>query len=148
MFPKKPGNLRLLSGKWIIISADTVKHIYGIEIIPEAIEDAKQNAKLNNVENADYYVGSVDKIYPELLKDDINVNSIVVDPPRTGLEDSLITTLVRNPVEKLVYVSCNPSTLAKDLVRLTDRYRVIYLQPVDMFPQTPHVETIVKLVKR
>lgn len=131
-----------------ITMSETVKHIYGIEIIPEAIEDAKANAKLNEVENADYYVGSTDKIYPELLKDGINVNSIVVDPPRTGLEGSMITTLNRNPVDKLVYVSCNPSTLAKDLVRLAERYKVVYLQPVDMFPQTPHVETVVKLVKR
>ena len=60
----------------------------------------------------------------------------------------MITTLNRNPVDKLVYVSCNPSTLAKDLVRLAERYKVVYLQPVDMFPQTPHVETVVKLVKR
>jgi len=131
-----------------ITMADKVKHIYGIEIIPEAIEDAKENAKLNDVDNADYYVGSVDKVYPELLKDDIKVNSIIVDPPRTGLDPNLIATLNRNPVEKLVYVSCNPSTLAKDLVGLTDKYRVVYLQPVDMFPQTPHVETIVKMVKR
>ena len=131
-----------------ITMSETVKHIYGIEIIPEAIEDAKANAKLNEVENADYYVGSTDKIYPELLKDGINVNSIVVDPPRTGLEGSMITTLNHNPVDKLVYVSCNPSTLAKDLVRLAERYKVVYLQPVDMFPQTPHVETVVKLVKR
>jgi len=131
-----------------ITIADKVKHIYGIEIIPEAIEDAKENAKLNDVDNADYYVGSVDKVYPELLKDDIKVNSIIVDPPRTGLDPNLIATLNRNPVEKLVYVSCNPSTLAKDLVGLTDKYRVVYLQPVDMFPQTPHVETIVKMVKR
>jgi len=131
-----------------ITMADTVRHVYGIEIIPEAIEDAKANAKLNEVENADYYVGSVDKIYPELLKDKINVNSIIVDPPRTGLDSNLINTLNRNPVEKLVYVSCNPSTLAKDLVSLTKEYRVVYLQPVDMFPQTPHVETIVKMVRR
>ncbi|MQS76598.1 23S rRNA (uracil(1939)-C(5))-methyltransferase RlmD [Companilactobacillus halodurans] len=131
-----------------ITMADKVKHIYGIEIIPEAIEDAKANAKLNEVENADYYVGSVDKIYPQLLNDKVAVNSVIVDPPRTGLENNLIRTLNEHPVEKLVYVSCNPSTLAKDLVTLTKEYRVVYLQPVDMFPQTPHVETIVKLVKR
>lgn len=131
-----------------ITMADKVKHVYGIEIIPEAIEDAKENAKLNDVDNADYYVGSADKVYADLLKEGKSVNAVVVDPPRTGLDDNLITALTRNPVNKLVYVSCNPSTLAKDLVRLTDKYRVIYLQPVDMFPQTPHVETIVKLVRR
>ncbi|KRN99129.1 23S rRNA (uracil(1939)-C(5))-methyltransferase RlmD [Companilactobacillus kimchiensis] len=131
-----------------ITMANKVKHVYGIEIIPEAIEDAKENAKLNDVENADYYVGSADKVYQELLKEDIRVNAVVVDPPRTGLDTDLMKALNRNPVNKLVYVSCNPSTLAKDLVHLTDQYRVVYLQPVDMFPQTPHVETIVKMVRR
>ena len=131
-----------------ITMANKVKHVYGIEIIPEAIEDAKENAKLNKVDNTDYYVGSADEIYPKLLKEGKEVNAIVVDPPRTGLDNKLLTTLTRNPVNKLVYVSCNPSTLAKDLVRLSDSYRVVYLQPVDMFPQTPHVETVVKLIRR
>lgn len=131
-----------------ITMADKVKQIYGIEIIPEAIEDAKENAKLNQVENADYFVGSTDEIYPQLLKDGKNINAIVVDPPRTGLDGKLLTALIRHPVNKLVYVSCNPSTLAKDLVTLTKEYRVVYLQPVDMFPQTPHVETVVKLIRR
>jgi len=131
-----------------ITMAEKVNHVYGIEIIPEAIEDAKENAKLNDIDNADYYVGSADKVYQDLLKDDIRVNAVVVDPPRTGLDTDLMKALNRNPVNKLVYVSCNPSTLAKDLVHLTDQYRVVYLQPVDMFPQTPHVETIVKMVRR
>lgn len=131
-----------------ITMAEKVKHVYGIEIIPEAIDDAKENAKLNDITNADYYVGSTDEIYPKLLKEGKGVNAIVVDPPRTGLDSKLLTTLTRNPVNKLVYVSCNPSTLAKDLVKLSDAYRVVYLQPVDMFPQTPHVETIVKMIRR
>lgn len=131
-----------------ITMAEKVNHVYGIEIIPEAIDDAKENAKLNDIDNADYYVGSADKVYQDLLKDDIHVNAVVVDPPRTGLDTDLMKALNRNPVNKLVYVSCNPSTLAKDLVHLTDQYRVVYLQPVDMFPQTPHVETIVKMVRR
>jgi len=131
-----------------ITMAEKVNHVYGIEIIPEAIDDAKENTKLNDIDNADYYVGSADKVYQDLLKDDIRVNAVVVDPPRTGLDTDLMKALNRNPVNKLVYVSCNPSTLAKDLVHLTDQYRVVYLQPVDMFPQTPHVETIVKMVRR
>ncbi|WP_129044624.1 23S rRNA (uracil(1939)-C(5))-methyltransferase RlmD [Companilactobacillus metriopterae] len=131
-----------------ITMADKVEKVYGIEIIPEAIEDAKKNAELNNINNTEYYAGAVDKIYPELLADGIEVNAMIVDPPRTGLEDCLIDTILDNPTEKLVYISCNPSTLAKDLTRLASKYRVQYLQPVDMFPQTPHVETIVKLEKR
>ncbi|MFD1419274.1 23S rRNA (uracil(1939)-C(5))-methyltransferase RlmD [Companilactobacillus keshanensis] len=131
-----------------ITLADRVKHVYGIEIIPEAIEDAKKNAEMNEIKNTDYYVGSVDQVYPQLLTDDIHPNAVIVDPPRVGLDDKLIDTLLRHRSEKLVYISCNPSTLAKDLTRLTNKYRVEYLQPVDMFPQTPHVETIVKLARR
>lgn len=131
-----------------ITLADRVEHVYGIEIIPEAIEDAKKNAELNEVENTDYYVGSVDQVYPQLLTDNVHPNAVIVDPPRVGLDGKLIDTLLRHRPEKLVYVSCNPSTLAKDLTRLTSKYRVDYLQPVDMFPQTPHVETVVKLSRR
>ncbi|APX72230.1 23S rRNA (uracil(1939)-C(5))-methyltransferase RlmD [Companilactobacillus allii] len=131
-----------------ITLAKKVDHVYGIEIIPEAIADAKKNAELNKIDNADYYVGSVDEVYPELLTDHIKPNAIIVDPPRTGLDGKLIDTLLRHRPEKLVYISCNPSTLAKDLTRLTNKYRVDYLQPVDMFPQTPHVETVVKLSRR
>ncbi|WP_125714765.1 23S rRNA (uracil(1939)-C(5))-methyltransferase RlmD [Companilactobacillus kedongensis] len=131
-----------------ITLANRVKHVYGIEIIPEAIEDAKKNAEMNEIKNADYYVGSVDQVYPQLLTDDIHPNAVIVDPPRVGLDGKLIDTLLRHRPEKLVYISCNPSTLAKDLARLTNKYRVEYLQPVDMFPQTPHVETIVKLARR
>jgi len=131
-----------------ITLANRVKHVYGIEIIPEAIEDAKKNAEMNEIKNADYYVGSVDQVYPQLLTDDVHPNAVIVDPPRVGLDGKLIDTLLRHRPEKLVYISCNPSTLAKDLARLTNKYRVEYLQPVDMFPQTPHVETIVKLARR
>ncbi|KRK65140.1 RNA methyltransferase [Companilactobacillus tucceti DSM 20183] len=131
-----------------ITLADRVEHVYGIEIIPEAIEDAKKNAELNGIENTDYYVGSVDQVYPQLLTDNVHPNAVIVDPPRVGLDGKLIDTLLRHRPEKLVYVSCNPSTLAKDLTRLTSKYRVDYLQPVDMFPQTPHVETVVKLSRR
>lgn len=131
-----------------ITLAKKVSHVYGIEIIPEAIADAKKNAELNYIDNADYYVGSVDQVYPELLTDNVKPNAVIVDPPRTGLDGKLIDTLLRHRPEKLVYISCNPSTLAKDLTRLTNKYRVDYLQPVDMFPQTPHVETVVKLSRR
>lgn len=131
-----------------ITLADQVKSVYGIEIIPEAIEDAKKNAELNEVKNAEYFVGSVDEIYPKLLAKDIHPTALVVDPPRVGLDDKLIHTILDNRPEKLVYISCNPSTLAKDLTLLTRKYRVDYLQPVDMFPQTPHVETVVKFSRR
>ncbi|MQS51819.1 23S rRNA (uracil(1939)-C(5))-methyltransferase RlmD [Companilactobacillus mishanensis] len=131
-----------------ITLAKQVEHVYGIEIIPEAIADAKKNSELNGITNTDYYVGSVDEVYPKLLEDDIHPNAVIVDPPRVGLDDKLIKTILANRPEKFVYISCNPSTLAKDLTQLVTKYRVDYLQPVDMFPQTPHVETIVKLSRR
>lgn len=131
-----------------ITLADKVKQVYGIEIIPEAIEDAKKNAEKNDVKNAEYFVGSVDEVYPKLLAQDIHPTALIVDPPRVGLDDKLIKTILANRPEKLVYISCNPSTLAKDLTQLSKKYRVDYLQPVDMFPQTPHVETVVKFSRR
>lgn len=131
-----------------ITLAEKVKRIYGIEIIPEAIADAKKNAELNNVTNAEYFVSSVDQIYPQLLEQDIHPTALIVDPPRVGLDEKLIKTILQNRPQKLVYISCNPSTLAKDLTLLTKKYRVDYLQPVDMFPQTPHVETVVKFSRR
>jgi SAM-dependent methyltransferases related to tRNA (uracil-5-)-methyltransferase len=82
------------------------------------------------------------------MADNIRPNAVIVDPPRVGLDSKLIDTFLRNPPEKFVYISCNPSTLAKDLTRLVSKYRVEYLQPVDMFPQTPHVETVVKMTRR
>lgn len=128
--------------------AKNVKQVYGSEIIPEAIADAKLNAEQNNITNADYRVDTAVHIYDDLIDEGIDINTLIVDPPRTGLEDDLLDAIVDMAPEKFVYISCNPSTLAKDLRELSKTYIVEELQPVDMFPQTPHVETVVKLKRK
>ncbi|MDO1605191.1 23S rRNA (uracil(1939)-C(5))-methyltransferase RlmD [Lactobacillus sp. YT155] len=128
--------------------AKHVKQVYGSEIIPEAIEDAKLNAEENSIKNADYRVGTAVDVYNELMDEHIKINTLIVDPPRTGLENDLINLILNQQPDKFVYISCNPSTLAKDLRQLTKKYIVEELQPIDMFPQTPHVETVVKLKRK
>lgn len=131
-----------------ILAADRVKQVVGIETIPEAVEDAKHNVQINHIKNADYFQGSVEKVLPELQKGGLSVDALIVDPPRTGLAKSLIKTLLRVKPQTFVYISCNPSTLAQDLVLLTEVYDVRLIENVDMLPQTPRCECIVKLVLR
>lgn len=131
-----------------ILVADRVKQVVGIETIPEAVKDAQHNVELNHIKNADYIQGSVEKILPELQNSGVAINALIVDPPRTGLAKSLIKTLLRVKPETFVYISCNPSTLAQDLVLLSEAYDVRVIQNVDMLPQTPRCEAIAKLVLR
>lgn len=131
-----------------ILAADHVKQVVGIETIPEAVKDAQHNVELNHIKNADYIQGSVEKILPELQNSGVAINALIVDPPRTGLAKSLIKTLLRVKPETFVYISCNPSTLAQDLVLLSEAYDVRVIQNVDMLPQTPRCEAIAKLVLR
>lgn len=131
-----------------ILAADRVKQVVGIENIPEAVKDAQHNVELNHIKNADYIQGSVEKILPELQNSGVAINALIVDPPRTGLAKSLIKTLLRVKPETFVYISCNPSTLAQDLVLLSEAYDVRVIQNVDMLPQTPRCEAIAKLVLR
>lgn len=131
-----------------ILAADRVKQVVGIETIPEAVKDAQHNVELNHIKNADYIQGSVEKILPELQNSGVAINALIVDPPRTGLAKSLIKTLLRVKPETFVYISCNPSTLAQDLVLLSEAYDVRVIQNVDMLPQTPRCEAIAKLVLR
>ena len=131
-----------------ILAADRVKQVVGIETIPEAVKDAQHNVELNHIKNADYIQGSVEKVLPELQNSGVAINALIVDPPRTGLAKSLIKTLLRVKPETFVYISCNPSTLAQDLVLLCEAYDVRVIQNVDMLPQTPRCEAIAKLVLR
>lgn len=131
-----------------ILAADHVKQVVGIESIPEAVEDARHNVELNHIKNADYFQGSVEKILPELQRGGLRVDALIVDPPRTGLAKSLIKTILRTKPKTFVYISCNPSTLAQDLVLLTEAYDVRLIENVDMLPQTPRCECIVKLTLR
>ena len=131
-----------------ILAADRVKQVVGIETIPEAVKDAQHNVELNHIKNADYIQGSVEKVLPELQNSGVSIDALIVDPPRTGLAKSLIKTLLRVKPETFVYISCNPSTLAQDLVLLSEAYDIRVIQNVDMLPQTPRCEAIAKLVLR
>ena len=123
--------------------ASYVNSVLGIEIIEDAVYDAKENAKLNNISNVDFICGDVSK----LIDDNISGNIIVVDPPRTGLDNHTIEVINNINVDKLIYVSCDPMTLVRDLKKL-DNYRINDITLVDMFPQTHHVESVVLLHRK
>jgi 23S rRNA (uracil1939-C5)-methyltransferase len=122
------------------------KKVVGIEIIDTAVEDAKENAKLNEVENAEFYLGDVSKL---LDKDFIATHGqptvLVTDPPRMGMHPDVVKTMLEAEVPKVVYISCNPGTQARDVALLSEKYDVIKIQPVDMFPQTTHIENVALL---
>ncbi|MGT2716035.1 23S rRNA (uracil(1939)-C(5))-methyltransferase RlmD [Streptococcus respiraculi] len=128
--------------------AKKVKSLRGMDIIPEAIEDAKRNAKALGLDNTYYEAGLAEEIIPRWYKEGYWADAVIVDPPRTGLDEQLLATIVRYQPEKMVYVSCNVSTLARDLVQLAKVYKVDYIQSVDMFPHTARTECVVKLSKR
>lgn len=129
-----------------IFLARHVKKVIGIEIIEDAIKDAKENAKINNIENIDFYAGDVENLLPEILKDEKNIPSVVfVDPPRRGLDSNTIYNIKKIEPKKVIYVSCNPATLARDIALLEEKYEVRKVQPVDMFCGTSHVECITTL---
>ena len=132
-----------------IFASDKAKKLYGIETIPEAIEDAKQNAKLNGINNAEFLVGDVEKALPEFIKENnINVDVIFIDPPRKGCDKTALDSIMQIGPEKIVYVSCNPATLARDLKILEEKYSFKKIAICDMFPWTYHVESICILQKR
>src|SRR5690606_21041445 len=119
------------------------KEVYGVEIVPQAIEDAKKNAALNGITNAQFQAGKAEEVIPAWHKQGIRPDVIVVDPPRKGCDDALLQTILEMKPKKVVYVSCNPGTLARDLRILEDGgYRAKEVQPVDMFPQSSHVESV------
>ena len=129
-----------------IFASKNVKKLYGIETVPEAIEDAIQNAKANNLENAEFFVGDVEKTLPEFIKErNINPDVVFVDPPRKGCDKTALDTLLQIEPKKIVYVSCNPATLARDLKILEEKYEIKEISICDMFPFTHHAEAIAKL---
>lgn len=125
--------------------ADKAKEIRGMDIIEAAISDARKNAEQMGLKNTRYETGTAEELLPQWLSEGFRPDAIVVDPPRTGLDQKLRQALKRYPAKKLVYISCNVSTLARDLVQLSEVYDVVYLQSVDMFPQTARCEVVVKL---
>ena len=133
-------------GSISLFLAKEAKSVIGIEIVKEAIKDARKNAKLNNIENAKFYDGRAKDIITKLYSKGKKADVVVLDPPRKGCDKVVLETLVKMNVEKIVYVSCKPSTLARDLKFLTkNNYELKEVQPVDMFPHSTHVETVTKL---
>ncbi|VDG20327.1 RNA methyltransferase [Lactobacillus plantarum JDM1] [Lactiplantibacillus mudanjiangensis] len=128
--------------------ADVAKEVRGMDTIPAAIMDANANAERNGITNAKYEVGAAETLLPQWLAAGFDPDAMVVDPPRTGLDDVLIDAILQSAPEKLVYISCNPSTLAQDLRELTRSYQVDYIQSIDMFPQTARCEAVVRFTKR
>jgi len=128
--------------------AQRAQQVYGVEIVPEAIADAKRNAELNGITNAEFAVGRAEDLLPLWRKEGVTADVVVVDPPRKGCDQTLLDTIVAMQPQRVVYVSCNPSTLARDLRVLEDGgYRTVEVQPVDMFPHTGHVECVVRIYR-
>ncbi|MCF0124336.1 MAG: 23S rRNA (uracil(1939)-C(5))-methyltransferase RlmD [Clostridia bacterium] len=126
-----------------LFMAKYAKKVYGIEIVEEAIEAAKENAKINNVENTGFIAGDVEIILDDLInKKNIIPDIIMVDPPRKGLDNKSIENILKISPKKMVYISCNPATLVRDLAKLEDKYDIKSIKPVDMFPYTSHVECV------
>ena len=136
--------------------AQKAKQVYGVEIVPQAIDDAKENAKINAIDNAEFFVGKAEEVLPEYYAEyerehngeTAHADVIVVDPPRKGCDETLLETIVKMQPEKVVYVSCDSATLARDLKYLcANGYEIRMCRGVDQFPQTVHVETVVLLSK-
>ena len=129
--------------------ARRAKKVVGVEYVPEAIEDAKINSQINGIENTTFYAGDMkDVLSDDFVERNGRPDVIILDPPRAGVDEKVLEVIKRAAPERMVYVSCNPSTQARDLAILNDMYEIIAVQPVDMFPHTHHVENVVKLRKR
>lgn len=130
--------------------AQKAKKVYGVEIVPQAIEDARNNARINGIENVEFFVGKAEEVLPEQYeKNQVHADVIVVDPPRKGCEESLLDTMVEMKPARIVYVSCDSATLARDLKYLCERgYELVKVRPVDQFGMTVHVETVALLSRK
>ena len=128
-----------------IFASKQFKKIYGIEIVDEAVEDAKENARLNNINNIEFFTGNVGEDSISALIEEIKPNTVFVDPPRKGLDGNTIETLLKLEPEQIIYISCNPSTLARDIAKLEEKYELKQVSAADMFPWTKHIEIITSL---
>ena len=127
--------------------AKKAKFVYGVEVIEDAIKNSIENAKINGIENAKFLEGKAEVVIPVMYAAGIKADVVVLDPPRKGCDEELLNTLVKMKPQKIVYVSCNPATLARDLKYLSENgFSVKRVQPVDMFPMSMHVETVVLIV--
>ena len=137
------------TGTITLFLSQKAKKVYGVEIIPQAIDNAWINAKENKVENVEFFVGESEVVIPDLINKGVKADVVVVDPPRKGCDKKLLDAITNIDAKKIVYVSCDPSTLGRDLAILEENgYKTLEVQPVDMFPNTSHVENVAKLIKK
>lgn len=135
-------------GTIALMMAPYAKHVYGVEVVQAAIEDAKRNALQNNMNNTTFEVGAAEEVIQQWQQQGIQPDVVTVDPPRKGCDETFIQTLLELEPKRIVYVSCNPSTQLRDVERLNEKYQLEEITPVDMFPQTIHVETVALLVRK
>ena len=131
-----------------LYAAKKVKKVIGVEIVPQAIADAKENAKRNGIYNAEFYCADAEELVPELIDKGATPDIVILDPPRKGSNEATLSAVISAKPKRIVYVSCNPATLARDLKFLSDDYEISKVSGVDMFPNTNHVETIVLLYQK
>jgi 23S rRNA (uracil1939-C5)-methyltransferase len=132
-----------------IFASKYVQKVYGIEIVPEAILNAKENAKSNNINNIEFILGDVEKAFDEFISNkQEKIDTIFLDPPRKGCDNKTIENIIKIKPEKVVYISCNPATLARDLHMLENDYDIKVVQPIDNFPYTNHIESVSVLEKK
>lgn len=132
-----------------LMASKKAKKVYGVEIVEQSIKDAEKNAKLNSINNTEFYTGKVEVILPKLYKKSIKADIIIIDPPRKGCEKEVLDAINNIKPKKVVYVSCNPATLGRDLKILQDYgFKIEKVQPVDMFCHSTHVETVARLVRK
>ncbi|MBO3319756.1 MAG: 23S rRNA (uracil(1939)-C(5))-methyltransferase RlmD [Clostridium perfringens] len=137
------------TGTITLFLSQKAKKVYGVEIIPQAIDNAWINAKENKVDNVEFFVGESEVVIPDLINKGVKADVVVVDPPRKGCDKKLLDAITNIDAKKIVYVSCDPSTLGRDLKVLEENgYKTLEVQPVDMFPNTSHVENVAKLIKK
>ena len=128
--------------------ADSAKRVFGIEIVKQAVENAKRNTEINGITNAEFFCGDAFDGAKELERRGVTPDVVILDPPRKGCQKELFDVIERMAPEKIVYVSCDSSTLARDLEILDEKgYKAQEITPVDMFPRTPHVEAVAKLIR-
>ena len=129
--------------------ARQARKVIGIEYVEDAIRDAKLNAKVNGLDNTDFYAGDMkDVLTAEFIEAHGRPDVMIVDPPRAGMHTDVVNVILQAEPKRIVYVSCNPATQARDLALLDEKYRVTAVRPVDMFPHTHHVENVVRLERR
>ncbi|HQW06522.1 MAG TPA: 23S rRNA (uracil(1939)-C(5))-methyltransferase RlmD [Flavobacteriales bacterium] len=137
------------AGSITLYLAAKAKHVTGVELVPESVADARINAEFNNITNVSFAAGDMKKVLdPAFVQLHGAPDVVVTDPPRAGMDEPVVRHLLELAPPRIVYVSCNPATQARDLAILNDRYRIDFVQPIDMFPHTYHVENVVRLVRR